>query len=183
MSSIMSTAHDAVTENPAEASLAEIRRWQRVMIMNGALVSFFGLLAGFLLMFHVLGAIHVWPLFTIEATIPGSHSAWRAAHVGPLLNGVLCIAIALCYPLVALTPRMLRAVSIGMVYTVWANANFYACSVFGKAHALTGSGTPKLPEANLFDAVGLMPAMVATIVTPLCMLAMVQAALRRHRET
>lgn len=152
------------------------RKNQLLMVGNGSLGILFGLLAGYGLIFSVLGQIEIWPFLSIDAQLPGSSGAWRAAHTGPIMNGLLCIAGAFSLSLVALSEKQEKFVTYGLVFTVWANICFYVFSIFGNAHGLTGGTTERFGAANLFDLLAFGPALVGAVITPLCMVVLARAA-------
>ena len=78
-----------------------ITRHQGLLFGHAGLVAVVGLVSGFFLGFSVLGRIELWPLFTSEVAIPGEVRAWRAAHVGCLMNALLCGFGAVALPFVA----------------------------------------------------------------------------------
>ena len=98
------------------------------------------------------------------------------------MNGLLCIGVGLCLHRLHLSLKGHKFIVYGLIFTVWANINFYICAVFGNAHALTGGYTERFGEANMFDVAGLLPALIATLITPTCMFIVVKAALRTRRE-
>lgn len=152
------------------------RSHRHLMLGHGCLGILFGLLAGYGLIFSVLGAIEIWPFVSVDAKLPGSSGAWRAAHTGPIMNGLLCIAGAFSLSLVALTTKQEKFVAYGLIFTVWANICFYVFSIFGNAHGLTGGTTERFGAANLFDLLAFLPALVGAVVTPLCMAVLARAA-------
>lgn len=171
-----------MTNPQARASDQLIERNQLLMIANGSAGIIFGLIFGFFLMFNVLGVIEIWPFATFDVQVPGNESSWRAAHVGPIMNGLLCLGVGLALHRVHLSLRWHKFVVYGLIFTVWANINFYIFAVFGNARALTGGHTERFGEANIFDVIGLLPALVATLITPVCMFIVVKAALRTRKE-
>lgn len=167
--------------NPQERASDQLtERNQLLLIAHGTLGVFMGLIFGLFLMFNVLGSVDIWPLVSIKAQVPGSSAAWRAAHVGPILNGILCIGAGLALPKIPMSLKAQRFVTSSLIFMVWANINFYVFSIFGKAHGLTGGYTERFGQANVFDAIALLPAMVAVLLTPITMIVMARAALR-HR--
>jgi len=121
------------------------------MVGHGCIGIFLGLLMGYGLIFSVLERIEIWPFLSIDGQIPGSIGAWRAAHTGPIMNGLLCIAGAFALSVVP-------------------------GGIFGNAHSLTGGTSEKFGEANLFDLMGFLPALIAAVITPACMFIVARAA-------
>lgn len=167
----MATAMNSSSSQPTAS-----RRNQLLMVGNGSLGILFGLLAGYGLIFSVLGAIEIWPFISIDAKLPGSSGAWRAAHTGPMMNGLLCIAGAFSLSLVTLTEKQEKLVTYGLIFTVWANICFYVFSIFGNAHGLTGGTSERFGASNIFDLLAFLPALVGAVITPVCMFVLARAA-------
>jgi len=177
------TASNSSTTQPdmPDAMNALIRARALTMLGHGFVGILVGLLMGYGLIFSVLERIEIWPFLSIDGTVPGSMGAWRAAHTGPIMNGLLCIAGAVAINWVPLSQAQQKFLTWGLVFTVWANFAFYLGGIFGNAHSLTGGSTEKFGEANLFDLIGFFPALVAAVVTPACMFMVARAAFRsRH---
>ena len=81
-------------------------RLQRIMLANGMLVVLVSMLAGFMLMFSLLGGFEIWPGNTLQFTVYGTAEGWVRAHSGGAMNGLLVIAIALALPKLNLTEAM-----------------------------------------------------------------------------
>ncbi len=152
------------------------------MLGHGSIGIFLGLLMGYGLLFSALGRFEIWPLLSVDGQIPGSMSAWRAAHTGPIMNGLLCIAGAVAISFVPLSQGQQKFLTWGLIFTVWANFVFYLGGIFGNARSLTGGTTEKFGETNLFDLIGFLPALVAAVITPICMFMVARAAFRSKPE-
>ena len=160
---------------------SSITRGQGLLLGHAGLVAVVGLVAGYFLMFSVLGRIELWPLFVSEATVPGELRAWRAAHVGCLMNALLCGFGAMALHLVA--EGMARSfVVYGLIATAWANTAFYVFGIFGRTHALSGYDVPGLGQGNVFDILGFVPAGLASGVTIACMIVIARGAFRTARR-
>ncbi len=148
------------------------------MIGHGAAVVVFGLLAGFGLLFALLEQIAIWPLPGLDVQIPGSVRGWQAAHVGGLLNGVMLVAFALCFPRLSLTETAEKWVSLGLIYTAWANTVFYWFGNFAPNRGLSGGDTVH-GEGTLAGFIAYLPAATATVITIACAAVVARAAFRR----
>jgi len=148
------------------------------MVGHGSIGILLGLLMGYGLIFSVLERIEIWPFLSVDAQIPGRMGAWRAAHTGPIMNGLLCIAGAVAISFVPLSSGQQKFITWGLVFTVWANFAFYVGGIFGNAHSLTGGTSEKFGEANLFDLIGFLPALVGAVITPACMFVVARAAFK-----
>ncbi len=145
-----------------------LTRFQALLFGHAGLVAIIGLISGFLLMFSVLGRIELWPVFTTDISIPGELRAWRAAHVGCLMNALLCGLGAMGLPFVtAAKPRLF--IVYGLIATAWGNSIFYLAGAFGRTHGLSGYDVPGLGQSNLFDIIAYAPAALVSTVTIICM--------------
>jgi hypothetical protein len=160
---------------------SSMARHQGLLFGNACLVAVVGLLSGFLLMFSVLGRIELWPLFASEMTVPGELRAWRAAHVGCLMNALLCGFGAMALPYVA-AGRARAFVVYGLIATAWANTAFYVFGAFGRTHGLSGYDVPGLGQGNAFDVLAFLPAGLASGVTIACMIVIAKGAFRGARQ-
>jgi len=83
-----------------------VERYQRLMIAHGLLVILVAMLAGFMLMFDLIGGIEVWPGTIIAVTVYGTSDGWVRAHSGGTMNGLLVVVMAMVLPKLALSPRL-----------------------------------------------------------------------------
>ncbi len=67
---------------------------QRIMLGNGLLVVLVSMLAGFMLMFSLLGGMEIWPGTLLAIPVYGTTEGWVRAHSGGLTNGLLLLVIA-----------------------------------------------------------------------------------------
>ncbi len=100
-------------------------RLQRIMIGNGLLVVLFAMLAGFMLMFTLLGGIEIWPGKILPIPMYGTAQGWVRAHTGGALNGMLVIVVALALPKLRLSNLMQRFMAYGFIYVAWSFTIFY----------------------------------------------------------
>lgn len=152
------------------------------LLGHGSTGVLLGLLFGYGLLFSVLGRIEVWPFISFDGQLPGSSSSWRAAHTGPIMNGLLCIGGAVALSLLSLGEVQQKFITRGLIFTVWANFAFYVGGIFGNARGLTGGTTEKFGEANLFDLIAFLPALLAAVITPICMVIIARAAFVAYRN-
>jgi len=146
---------------------------QRTMQGHAALGVLVGLIGGWLFAFAQLQEVNVWPLFAFDVNMPGDKHGWAEAHVGPILNGLLCAFGASILPRMSGTQRTVIAYSL--IATVWGNTIFYFCVPFGNVHCLTGGYAKAFGvHGNVFDAIGYV---VAVLVAPLTMASMVMIAI------
>lgn len=96
-----------------------IRNTQRLLIGNGALLLFYGGVAGFGFLFVILGRIDVWPFPVFDVQLPGSEKAWRMTHLEAIINGLILWIVALLLPLLPFGSKGLHRLSIGMIGVGW----------------------------------------------------------------
>ncbi len=96
-----------------------LKRTQRLLIASGALLMFFGGVAGFGFLFFLLGEIRLWPFPTIEYQMPGSVKAWRMTHLEGMLGGLIHWILAALLPLMPFGLKTLRRMSIAVISVGW----------------------------------------------------------------
>lgn len=96
-----------------------LKRTQRLLIASGALLMFFGGVAGFGFLFFLLGEIRLWPFPTIEYQMPGSIKAWRMTHLEGMLGGLLHWLLAALLPLMPFALITLRRMSLAVIAVGW----------------------------------------------------------------
>ncbi len=133
-----------------------MERLQRIMIGNGLLVVLVAMLAGFMLMFSLIGGIEVWPGKILALEIYGTSDGWVRAHSGGTMNGILVIVVALALPRLRLTPLMQSITAWGFVYIAWSFTVFYWLGNASGNRALT-MGDSQLGESDLVGIVGFLP--------------------------
>jgi hypothetical protein len=131
-------------------------RLQRIMIGNGMLVVLAAMLAGFMLMFTLLGGIEVWPGKIVEIPMYGTSEGWVRAHTGGALNGILVIVIALALPVLNLSPLMQKVTAWGFIYIAWSFTVFYWLGNASSNRALSLGASP-LGEPDTIGLIGFLP--------------------------
>ena len=141
-----------------------IKEFQYLGILHGAITIFLGLLGGIGLTFAAIGEVSVWPFFSTELRIPGEISLWRAAHTGPILNGVLCMVFSLCLSFIASKVQNVRNVVYAMIFTCWCNSIFYFFRIFSVNRGLSME-TELFGRGGFMDFISYIPALLAIPVT------------------
>ncbi len=131
-------------------------RLQRIMLGNGLLVVLVAMLAGFMLMFSLLGGIEVWPGKIITLPMYGTVDGWVRAHTGGALNGVLVIVVGLALPTLRLSEFMQRFTAYGFIYIAWSFTVFYWLGNASSNRALSMGPSP-LGEPDLIGLIGFLP--------------------------
>ena len=76
---------------------------RNVMLGNGVLMIFMALVGGLGLWMYLLGGIFPLPGIDWKFQLPGSAEGWARAHTGPVMNGLMVIAVAFILPLLSFT--------------------------------------------------------------------------------
>lgn len=97
----------------------DIKRLQQLLIGSGALLIFFGGVAGFGFLFFLLGEIRLWPFPTIEYQFPGSVKAWRMSHLEGILGGFMQWIMAVLLPLMPFTIKGVRRMVYAIIPVGW----------------------------------------------------------------
>ncbi len=133
-----------------------MERLERLMIAHGLMVVLVAMLAGFMLMFTLLGGVEVWPGKIIPLPLYGSSEGWVRAHTGGTLNGVLVMIIALVLPKLRLRQFMQRLTAYGFIYIAWSFTMFYWLGNASGNRALSMGDSP-LGEADTIGLIGFLP--------------------------
>ena len=152
-------------------------RLQRLMLAHGLLVVLVAMLAGFMLMFSLLGGFEIWPGSMLEFSVYGTADGWVRAHSGGVTNGLLVIVIALALPKFELTERVQKVVVWGFVYVAWSFTIFYWFGNAAGNRALT-LGNNNLGPADIFGIIGFLPALPSVVIVLVLLAIGVRAVLR-----
>ena len=138
-------------------------RLQRIMLANGMLVILVAMLAGFMLMFSLLGGFEIWPGNTLHFSVYGTAEGWVRAHSGGAMNGLLVIAIALSLPKLNLSEAMQKFTAWGFIYVAWSFTVFYW---FGNAagNRALSIGDNVLGPSDVFGVIGFLPGLPSVII-------------------
>ncbi len=139
-----------------------MERYQRIMIGNGLLVILVAMLAGFMLMFNLIGGIEIWPGKIIPLHIYGTSEGWVRAHSGGAMNGLLVVVVALALPKLNLTQRLQAWTAWGFVYIAWSFTVFYWLGNASGNRALT-MGDSQLGKADLIGLIGFLPGLPSVV--------------------
>ena len=139
-----------------------MERLERIMIANGLVVVLIAMLAGFMLMFTLLGGVEVWPGKIIPLSLYGTSEGWVRAHTGGTLNGMLVIIIALVLPKLRLSTFMQRFTAYGFIYIAWSFTVFYWLGNASSNRALSMGDSP-LGEADTIGLIGFLPGVPSVI--------------------
>jgi len=127
------------------------------------MVILFAMLAGFMLMFSLLGGLEIWPENIVPIPVYGTSEGWVRAHSGGAMNGLLVIAVALSLPKMALSPMLQRVTAYGFIYVAWSFTIFYWFGNAAGNRALTFGDNP-LGTSDIFGVIGFVPALPSVVV-------------------
>lgn len=154
---------------------------QKRMIGHGALVILIGMFAGLGLLVSLVGGLELIPGSIIEFSIPGNTDAWVRAHVGGMLNGMLVILIAGVMGGLGFVDAAARRIYWMLVGAAWAFTLFYWAALLAPNRALTFADN-RWGESNLAAVIGLVPALVFTIIDLIAVFLVVRQAFASARK-
>jgi len=152
-----------------------LTKHQKLMFLHGLVICLIGLIGGFLLIFSILEVISLSPIpIYLDYKIPGTVAAWKAVHVGNIMNGLMAILFALTIPKLDLTITAKKFVAYGTIFTIWGNAFFYFFGVFAPNRGLT-LGDNSLGDANWAGVLAFAPAFVGALTLIAIVIVMLRA--------
>jgi hypothetical protein len=158
-----------------------MERLQRIMIGNGLLVVLVSMLAGFMLMFSLLGGVEIWPGKIVTFKVYGTSEGWVRAHSGGAMNGLLVITIALALPILQLTPLMQRITAFGFIFIAWSFTVFYWFGNAAGSRSLTLGGN-QLGESDFVGVIGFLPALPSVFLVVFLLAVAAKSVLTSSRE-
>jgi styrene-oxide isomerase len=120
---------------------------------------FFTLLFGVFLWMNLVGGFELVPGYIIHFNIPGTPESWARAHVGPALNGMMVIAIALVIPRLDFAEKTAKRLAWIIILDGWSNVIFYFFANFAPTRGLS-FGSNKFGETNVYGVIALAGAYV-----------------------
>lgn len=163
-----------LTQDDAQERLA----LRNLMLGNGVLMIFAALVGGLGLWMFLLGGIFPLPGIDWHFQLPGTAEGWARAHTGPVMNGLMVIAVAFILPLLSFTPRQARLWGWIVVLDGWSNTGFYFFGNWAPNRGLS-FGPNKWGDANIFSFLALAPAYLFGV---LVMVALFMIGLRAIRD-
>lgn len=137
--------------------------YAHLLLKHGLAALLVGLLAGFFLIFSMIGGMSLSPIPVLIAfELPGSPQGWRIVHLGMLLNGLMAIGLALLMRRVFLDSGQAFRVFAGVAIAVWGNFCFYIFGMFAPNHGVTLEAN-RLGEASMAGALAFFPALLGAI--------------------
>ena len=156
---------------------------QRTMIGHGLLVVLVAMLAGFMLMFGLVGGFEIWPGTILQIPTYGTTDGWVRAHSGGVTNGLLVVAVAFALPKLNLTPGRQKFVGYGFIYVAWSFTWFYWFGNAAGNRALTLGDNP-LGSTDVYGVIGFLPALPSVFLVLIVLLIAVRGVLgsRPHKD-
>ncbi|HQS09594.1 MAG TPA: hypothetical protein PLK13_12295 [Xanthobacteraceae bacterium] len=139
------------------ASDIERSALRRTMVGHGALMIFAALVGGVGLWVYLLGGFEIVPGYILSFQLPGSADGWQRAHTGPVLNGLMVIAIGFALPLLDFSARWSKILGWTIILDGWSNTGFYFFSNFSPNRGLA-FGPSRVGPADIFSFLALAPA-------------------------
>ena len=123
-----------------------------------------GLVAGFGLVFSLVGGFEIFPGMILEFSIPGDSPAWARAHAGGIMNGLMIFVGAWLIGSMQLPEASARQIYWMLIGAGYANTIFYYGSILSQTRALT-MGDNVFGETSIAGVVGYVPALVFAVIT------------------
>lgn len=136
-----------------------LKTTQRQWFGHGVLMMMATLLGGVGYWMYIVGGFEIFPGHIIEFSLPGSESGWRQTHIGPVMNGLMVIGVALVLPALDFKESTAKLLGWLIVADGWANVLFYFAGNFSPNRALALSES-RLGPADMWSVIGLVPAVV-----------------------
>ena len=159
------------------------KRHQSLMIGHGAIVLLIGLLMGYGFIFRLIGEINLWPIpghWPFE--MPGDDRAWRAAHTGNILNGLMAMAGGVCLPYARLKAGTEKFVTWSFVLAIWGNVGFYVFAALGATGRGLTFGPNKFGGGDLLSTFNFLVGYPGAIVLPIAVFLLARGAFAAARE-
>ncbi|MEM1229564.1 MAG: isomerase [Pseudomonadota bacterium] len=133
-----------------------MERLQRTMIAHGLLVVLVSMLAGFMLIFSLVGGFEIWPGTILSIPAYGTTDGWVRANSGGVTNGLLVMAVAFALPKIDVSAFQQKLLAYGFIYIAWSFTVFYWVGNATAHRSLTLGDNP-LGESSLLSALGFLP--------------------------
>lgn len=159
------------------------KRHEGLLIANGAIIFFLGLIGGFLFIFSLLGEITIWPIpGSIKVQMPADERAWRAMHTGNILNALMLIGAGLALSRVRLGEAAEKFVCWGLIVAGWGNFGFYVLSALGATGRGLSFGANRFGGGDWLSTMTFLVAYPGAVTAPIAMILLARGALAASRE-
>ena len=99
-----------------------------------------GLVGGLAWVVVLAGYLQLWPVPALEFSLPETKELWRNAHIGPIMNGMLLIALTAVSHLLTLSKRQVSILFYTSIIMVVFNTIGYQLSPFTSQRGLAPVG-------------------------------------------
>lgn len=168
-----------MTNRPTEAWKLSLRD---MMAGNGVLMIFAALAGGVGLWMFLLGGFELLPGIFFEFQLPGSERGWTATHTGPLMNGLMVIAVAFVLPHLDFSQKWGTIWGWIVMLDGWGNISFYFFSNFSPNRGLAFMWTPIQGSADIFSFLALFPAYLFGVLNMVALIAIGRQAILMARK-
>lgn len=117
------------------------KKQRATMSFHAFLVIIIGATAGFAWLISLAGYLQFWPLPPMDISVPDEREAWRNAHMGPIVHGMLIVLIASISSFLTLTKKESVIMVIASIVEVWGNAIGFQTAPFTSNRGLTPTGS------------------------------------------
>jgi hypothetical protein len=153
------------------------KRYEALMIGNGALIFFIGLMSGYLFLFRLIEEIRIWPIpGSLKIVLPGDERAWRAADAGNIMNALMLIGIGLCLDRLRLSVGSAKVVCWGLIVSAWGNLGFYLLSALGATGRGLSFGPNRFGGGDFLSILTFLVAYPGAILAPIAMILVARGA-------
>jgi len=147
-----------------------------LMAGNGVLMIFMSLVGGLGLWMFILGGFELIPGTFLHFQLPGSEAGWNRTHTGPVMNGLMVIAVALVLPLLDFSEKWGKIWGWIVMLDGWSNVGFYFFSNFSPNRGLAFGRTP-IGDSNVFSTLALAPAYLFGVLAMVALVAIGRQAI------
>jgi hypothetical protein len=152
-------------------------KWNERLIYHAVIGMTVGLVAGVLYIFALTNGFIIAGAIGLEFQLPGRVEAWRAAHVGSLMNGLLVLAFAFVISRLSMSAAERSLVGKAALITIYGNIAFYVFAILAPNRGLSAGGNLHGP-GNLMGFLSFTGGVVAMIAVFVAVYVMGKAAHR-----
>ena len=111
-------------------------KMRKSLVFHSLIAVMVGLLAGFLWLIILHGELQFWPLPSIKANITDGRDLADNAHTGPIMNGLLILAIVGVSSYISLSARLWKWVYYGALAQLYGNSIGYQTAMLAPNRGL-----------------------------------------------
>lgn len=147
-----------------------MKKMQRTMYGHGVLMIACTLLFGVGYWMKLVGGFEVIPNFIWHFDVPGTVDGWRRAHTGPVMNGLMVIAVGVAAIFMSFGEKWGRILAWIVILDGWSNVVFYFFGNFAPSRGLS-FGPNQFGESNIFGIIALGPAYLFGVLNLIALIA------------